>query len=136
MRITGSVLRPTPCRNGWKPRASTSPAKDHRAEGDGKVAVSLWLARDPRIQMADGRKSHDDGIGHQSEPLGASGRERRIRVSFEFSAKTEEDGQAIVGLDRAAGALAPHFVSVTYAPVVPPASGTMPPLNASSTRRG
>ena len=88
---------------------------------EGKIAVSLWLGRDPRILLghrrarggvmtAETRASRfvHDGREHADDP-------RRIRVSFEFfPPKTEEMEKTLWDSITRLAPLKPNFVSVTY----------------------
>ena len=86
---------------------------------DGKIAVSLWLARDPRkaVDGEGGRVMAGDGDIRASRFIHAAGGGggRRIRVSFEFfPPKTAEMEQTLWEAIGRLAPLAPNFVSVTY----------------------
>ena len=82
--------------------------------GEGKIAVSLWLARDARALMACRRSGTRWRDEHPSQPFCAV-ETRRIHVSFEFfpPATPEMDKTLWESIERLAP-LAPNFVSVTY----------------------
>ncbi len=83
---------------------------------EGKIAVSLWLARDPRIVLA----APTDARGGVMSASRASrfvnaGTPRGIRVSFEFfPPKTAEMEQSLWEAISRLAPLKPNFVSVTY----------------------
>ena len=77
---------------------------------DGKIAVSLWLGRDPRIVLADPAPAPSARGRLMNTPTRPSrfvqaGNERRIRVSFEFfPPKSEEMEKTLWDFDHPARA--------------------------------
>ena len=91
---------------GLDVRGATRRSRPSR-DSDGKIAVSLWLGRDPRIALADAPsgRSRDESPAPAASCMPAD--ERRMRVSFEFfPPKTDGDGGDAVGVDHAARAAA------------------------------
>jgi len=83
--------------------------KNASAEFRGKIAVSLWLGRDPRILLAGatGRSPDEHAVPRPSRFVQADG-ERRIRVLLRvLSAQDRRDGADPVGGDNRLAPLKP-----------------------------
>src|SRR5262249_37113256 len=78
---------------------------------DGKIAVSLWLGRDPRLAGV----SPAQGGAWMTDRASRSLRTPRLRVSFEFfPARAEEMERTLWDSIERLAPLRPNFVSVTY----------------------
>ena len=81
---------------------------------DGKIAVSLWLARDARA-LDGAAAAAGGGVMNVRASRFARGEGRRIAVSFEFFPPASEEMEKVLWelIERLAP-LSPNFVSVTY----------------------
>ena len=82
---------------------------------DGKIAVSLWLARDTRALMAAPSAPRGGVMNSLVRRAVSRAGTGRIGVSFEFFPPNTEEMEKILweSIERLAP-LAPDFVSVTY----------------------